>query len=331
MIVYVCWEGFVEEGGGELCYKGGRKDCVWVKENMGVLDVLRLVEEVMGEGLRGQLMWYSLKCNRMKLLPLGWYADMGKLMKGNDEYAYVYVAGSEGRRGGESVGAVDGGVRAEAGGVGSEQEPRSAAEDNTEEGEEADDPVVKWKNAVGGRIEMKPRKTLANIGCVAEVKLFNIALGEYGVLLTNNRSLVGLPGAYAMALIHKHKLWVYDYVSDCYKGVTQGTIYMNNIHPMETHDLATMDNAIGLVVGGEALDDGYNRRILPPINPRPQGRPRQRRIESQTQGVQMRRCSKCGEGGHYWSTCRNPRADFNTDDRGVLVAVEDLFDRHNIQ
>ncbi|KAJ8437819.1 hypothetical protein Cgig2_013435 [Carnegiea gigantea] len=63
---------------------------------MGVLDVLRLVEEVMGEHLRGRLMWYSLKCNQMELLPLGRDADMGKLMKGNDEYAYVYVAGSEG-------------------------------------------------------------------------------------------------------------------------------------------------------------------------------------------------------------------------------------------
>ncbi|KAJ8423056.1 hypothetical protein Cgig2_019826 [Carnegiea gigantea] len=159
---------------------------------MGVLDMLRLVEEVMREGLRGRLMWYSLKCNQMELLPLGRDADMGKLMKGNDEYAYVYVAGSE-----------DGGVRAKAGGVGSEQVPRSAAEDNAEEGEQADDPVVlglkvdkrktelqKWKNGVGGRIEMKLRKTLANIGYVADVKLFNTALGEYGVSLTNNRSLV---------------------------------------------------------------------------------------------------------------------------------------------
>ncbi|KAJ8433774.1 hypothetical protein Cgig2_025937 [Carnegiea gigantea] len=221
-----------------------------------MLDVLRLVEEVMEEGLRGQLMWYSLNCNRMELLPLGQDADVGKLMKGNDEYVYVYVAESEGRR-----------------------------------------------------IEMKLRKTLANIGCVAHVKLFNTALGEYGVSLTNNQSLVvslarrtcsckwwqlqGLPCAHAMVVIHKHKLWVYDYVRDCYKGATQGTIYMNSIHLMETHDSATVDNATGLVVGGEALDDGYNRRILPPINSRPQGRPRQRRIESQTHGVQMRRCSKC--------------------------------------
>ena len=61
-----------------------------------------------------------------------------------------------------------------------------------------------------------------------------------------------------MAVIHKQKLWVYDYVSDCYKADSQSMIYMNNIHPMETHDSATVDNATGLVVGGEALDDGYN-------------------------------------------------------------------------
>jgi len=35
-------------------------------------------------------------------------------------------------------------------------------------------------------------------------------------------------------------------------------MYMNSMHPMETHDSATVDNATGLVVCGEALDDGYN-------------------------------------------------------------------------
>jgi len=37
---------------------------------------------------------------------------------------------------------------------------------------------------------MKMRKTLVNIGFVADVKIFNTALGEYGVLITNNHSLV---------------------------------------------------------------------------------------------------------------------------------------------
>ena len=129
-----------------------------------------------------------------------------------------------------------------------------------------------------------------------------------------------------MAVIHKQKLWVYDYVSDYYKVGSQSMIYMNNIHPMETHDSATVDNATGLVVGGEALDDGYNRRILPPLNPRPQGRPRKRRIESQRHGIQVRKCSKCREVGNYRNTCRNPRADFNTDETTVVVLVEDLFE-----
>lgn len=58
-----------------------------------------------------------------------------------------------------------------------------------------------------------------------------------------------------MAVVNKQKLWVYDYVSDCYKAGSQNKIYMNSKHPMEMHDSSTVDNAMGLVVGGEALDD----------------------------------------------------------------------------
>ena len=145
--------------------------------------------------------------------------------------------------------------------------------------------LEKWKNGIGDIIEKKLRKTLANIGSVADVKLFNTVLREYGVLLTNNRSLVvniaerkcsykwwqlkGLSCAHVVAVIHKQKLWVYDYVSKCYKAGSQSMIYMNSIHPMETHGSTTVDDATGLVVGREALDDGYNRRILPSLNPRP--------------------------------------------------------------
>jgi len=88
---------------------------------------------------------------------------------------------------------------------------------------------------------------------------------------------------------------------------------------METHDSGHVNVATGAVVRGEELDDAYNRRILPPINPRPSGRPRVRRIESQRQGVKVRRCSKCGEEGQYRNTCRNSGADFD------VVQFEDLF------
>lgn len=128
-----------------------------------------------------------------------------------------------------------------------------------------------------------------------------------------------------MAVIRRDAKWVYDYVSACYKLPVQKACYMNSVHPMETHDMAAVDPSAGCVVGGEALDNDFNRRILPPVNPRKRGRPKSKRMESQQQGVQSKRCSKCSEVGHYKNTCRNPRADFDADYEGDLVDVADLL------
>ena len=47
-------EVFLKEGArGKLCYNRGRKNCEWMKESMGLLEVLWLIEEAIGEGLRG--------------------------------------------------------------------------------------------------------------------------------------------------------------------------------------------------------------------------------------------------------------------------------------
>jgi len=100
-------------------------------------------------------------------------------------------------------------------------------------------------------------------------------------------------------------------------------VYLNVVYPTETHDSAHVDDGTGQVVGGEELDDGYNIHILPLINPCQSRRPCVRRIESQRQGIKLRRCSKCGEEGHYRSTYRNPRADFNVGHKGDLVHLED--------
>jgi len=43
-----------------------------------------------------------------------------------------------------------------------------------------------------------------------------------------------------------------------------------------------VDDTTSPVVGGEELDDGFNRSILPPNNPRAKGKPSVYRIESQT-------------------------------------------------
>jgi len=128
-----------------------------------------------------------------------------------------------------------------------------------------------------------------------------------------------------MAVIKMEKKWVYDFVNVCYKSSTQTTCYMNSVHPMETHDVATVDERTGRVIGGEVLDDEFNHRILPPINPRKRGRPESKRRESQTQGARLKRCSKCGEPGHYTNSYRNPRADFDDDDEGYVVPFEELL------
>jgi len=89
--------------------------------------------------------------------------------------------------------------------------------------------------------------------------------------------------------------------------------------------MGRVNDSLAHVMGGEALEDDFNRRILPPINPRKRGRPPFTRRESQTQGVKSKSCSKCGEIGHYMNTCWNPRANFDADYEGDVVVVEDLL------
>jgi len=80
-----------------LSYHGGRKDCLWLKENMSVVHVQRLVKEVLGEGLKGRQMWYNMKYDRREVLLLGKDVDVTKLINRNEEYAYIYVGGEENR------------------------------------------------------------------------------------------------------------------------------------------------------------------------------------------------------------------------------------------
>jgi len=121
-----------------------------------------------------------------------------------------------------------------------------------------------------------------------------------------------------MAVIKKEKKWVYDYVSLRYKAQAQRTCYMNTTHPMETHDIGFVDDYMGCVVEGDVVDDNFNRRFLPPKNLRKRGRPQSTRRESQSQGKKVKRCSKCGEVGHYKNTCQNPRADLDADYGGGM-------------
>lgn len=202
--------------------------------------------------------------------------------------------------------------------------------------------LLQWKNGVGGRIEQKLADTYRQLGCVAAVECYSFTLGEYSVELSNSRKLVvklgpqtctcrqwqrrGLPCCHALAVIAKANLWVYDFVHPIYKATTQQVIYNQLVHPMETHDMGTVDVRTGNVIGGEELDEDYNRCILPPNNGRQPGRPQCKRRESQTQDKNQRKCSKCSELGHTRRTCRNPRADLDASYVGDVVQVEDLLE-----
>jgi len=149
--------------------------------------------------------------------------------------------------------------------------------------------VEAWKNGEGEMIEKKMKKTYEKIGSVVEVQRYNCGIEEYNVWLTNDHCLVvklrdracsckswqlhGLPCAHAMAVIDREKWSVHEYVYSCYKAPTRRTIYMNVIHPKETYDSGVVDGDTGLVVGGDDVDEDFNRRILPPKNPRGPRRP----------------------------------------------------------
>ena len=157
---------------------------------------------------------------------------------------------------------------------------------------------MKWKNGVGERIEQKLVDTYRKMGCIAVVEYYSLMLEEYSVELTNSRKLVvklgqqtctcrawqtrGNPCCHALAVIATANLWVYDYVYPIYKITTQQLIYNQLVHPMETHDMGTVDGKTDWVVSGDELDNEYDRCISPSNNGRQLGRHPSKRRESQT-------------------------------------------------
>ena len=98
VFLYLCWGGQLECAvNGLLSYQGGSSDCVWLRQDMGYDDVVKVVEGTIEEGIQGRSLWYSTKYDRKMLLPLRRDADVGKLVKGNDEFGYMYIAESNGQ------------------------------------------------------------------------------------------------------------------------------------------------------------------------------------------------------------------------------------------
>jgi len=95
--IYVCWGGVLDDGvDGLMTYVDRRNACIWISPSMGVGDLLKLLEREMGDSVRGGHMWYSLKFDRRMLMSLEKDEDVIKLVRGNDEHAYVYITGKDG-------------------------------------------------------------------------------------------------------------------------------------------------------------------------------------------------------------------------------------------
>jgi len=96
VLVYICWGGYVEvRSNGGLTYHGGRRDDIWLRGGMGIGNVMKVVEEVMGECLGERRLCFNTKYNRSMILLLQRDVDVWKLTKGNDEFAYMHVVGAD--------------------------------------------------------------------------------------------------------------------------------------------------------------------------------------------------------------------------------------------
>ena len=93
IVVYVCWGGVLHDGmNGLMTYVGGDTRCMWVSQEMGVADIWKLLEGVMGVAIMGKKVWYTMKFDRRLLMPFETDGDVVNMMRDNDGHAYVYVS-----------------------------------------------------------------------------------------------------------------------------------------------------------------------------------------------------------------------------------------------
>ena len=62
---------------------------------MGFDNVVKVVERMIQEGLQERTLWYSTKYDQKISLLLQRDWDVGKLVKGNNEFEYMYIAEKE--------------------------------------------------------------------------------------------------------------------------------------------------------------------------------------------------------------------------------------------
>ncbi|KAJ8428094.1 LOW QUALITY PROTEIN: hypothetical protein Cgig2_013306 [Carnegiea gigantea] len=278
-------------GGGKVMYVKGWMKCMLLKKDMGLEEVRRKVSEITGIDLTVQKLWYSLKYDRGMVMDLEGDGDVRMFIKGNDEHGYLYM--------GESNGLKRHTVKA----------MRTCEEGvvHVRSGRDRDDIVQQ----VGYGAGVKMADVRGSGECSDDHPQTRVRVGEEVIEMSDDDEIsvvsedmgedeAAVQGGEESSQV-KANLWVYDYVHPIYKTATQQIIYNQLVHPMETHDMGTVDAKTGRVVSGDELDDDYDRYILPPTNER--------------QSV-----------GHTRRTYRNLHADFDANYEGDIMEVEALLD-----
>ncbi|KAJ8452483.1 hypothetical protein Cgig2_000072 [Carnegiea gigantea] len=271
VVVYVLLGDELDDGGaGKVTFVGGWTKCIVLTEDMGLEKVGRKVSEITDNNLTVQKLWYSLMYDQGMLMELEGDGDVRMFLNGSDKHGYLYVGESYGpkRRAQTATWTGDhGAVRG-----------RSSRDrdDMVQEGRKVAGVKRTAVSESGGCIDDHPQTRLRVGGKIIEMSNdYEISVASEDVGEDEAAAKGGEEGSKAKA-----NLLVYDYVHPIYETATQQIIHNHLVHPIETRDMGTVDAKTGRVVGGDKLDNDYDRCILPPTNGRQPGRPPSKHRES---------------------------------------------------
>ncbi|KAH7856666.1 hypothetical protein Vadar_004037 [Vaccinium darrowii] len=178
--------------------------------------------------------------------------------------------------------------------------------------------VLSWKLPVGPNIDkdikeaqMVARKYMHRATSPSEFTVWNTERKSFAVRLTHPKTcsclawqMSGVPCGHACRAIINSGFSIYDMVDPMMTKDMQIVIYDNSMSPVPLHDMPPVSSLEPncMTVDGVACTDPA---LNPPAVRRQAGRPRKRRIESQTQEKATVTCSRCREPGHNRSTCQS--------------------------
>jgi hypothetical protein len=180
--------------------------------------------------------------------------------------------------------------------------------------------IQSWKLPVGDKIEedikknqFVARKYMHRPTSPTEFIVYNTVRKMFAVKLIPRTcsclgwKMSGVPCAHACRAIENSGFSVYDMVDPFLRKEMQQVIYDNTMSPVPLHDTPPLsslgpshESTYTTVEGDSCTDPALN----PPSTKRQAGRPKKRRIESQTQEKGTVFCSRCREPGHNRSTCK---------------------------